>query len=271
MTERWKLCWSLSTKRIRIVVGYDGTDFRGWATQSDQRTVQSTLREAVRRVSGEEIEIYGASRTDSGAHAKGQVCHFDTTNPMPAERWTRVLNRQLPPDVALVRSEEARADFDSRFSAVDRFYRYRIGVGAPDPHRSRFCHMYGRALNVELMQEGAKLLVGRHDFRAYSEELDPWIENTVRMLFSLSVRQVRDEVWVDVVGTAFVRGMMRRMSGVLLEIGRGLRPVEEVSRLLDIEERNSLQWPVVLPACGLCLMRVRYGRHPQDARAERIP
>jgi tRNA pseudouridine38-40 synthase len=113
----------------------------------------------------------------------------------------------------------------------------------------------------------------RHNFlavmnpKAFTEELDPHVENTRRELFSFEVRQFRDEVWVDVVGTAFLRGMMRRMAGALLEVGRGYRSVEEVGKLLT-EERNQMQWPVVLPACGLCLQRVRYGRHPRDNRSK---
>lgn len=221
------------------------------------------MTEAVRQVSGEEIEITGASRTDSGAHARGQVCHFDTDRPIPIEKWPRILNRVLPPDLAVVSADRVPDDFHSRFWALDRHYRYRIGTGPRDPHRARFVHTYGRPLDVGAMQVAAQMLQGDHDFLAFTEELDPSVENTRRTLMKFEVKQVRDEVWVDVVGTAFLRGMMRRMAGSLLEVGRGHRPVEEVSRLLDIEERSRLQWPVVLPAGGLCLMRVRYGRHPR--------
>jgi tRNA pseudouridine38-40 synthase len=256
---------SVPPRRIKLVVSYDGTDFSGWAAQSGRRTVQSTLIEAVRRVSGEDVETIGASRTDSGAHAKGQVCHFDSHVAMEPSRWERVLNKVMEPDIAIVSSEQVSEDFHSRFSVKDRFYRYRIQTAPRDPLRSRFMHTYGRPLDVEKMQEAAKALVGRHNFLAFTEELDSTVENTWRELYQVEVRQVRDEVWVDVVGTAFLRGMMRRMSGALLEVGRGYRPVVEVSRLLT-EERSNLQWPVVLPAKGLCLMRVRYGRHPKDNR-----
>ena len=252
--------------RVKLVVSYDGTDFRGWAAQTGQRTVQSTLTEAVRQVSGEEIEIIGASRTDSGAHALGQVCHFDSGVAIPSDKWAQVLNRQLPPDVVVRSSRKAKDDFHSRFSVFDRFYRYRILLRHPDPLRSRYTYFHHSPLDIEGMKEGAKLLVGDHDFRAFTEELDPYVENTRRVLYSFDVRATRDEVWVDVVGTAFLRGMMRRMAGALFEVGRRYRPVEEVSRLLDPEERNRLQWPVVLPARGLCLQRVRYGRHPRDFR-----
>lgn len=252
--------------RIRLLVSYDGTDFKGWAQNSGLRTVQSTLKEAVRRISGEEIEIIGASRTDSGAHAKGQVCHFDSSIAMPPENWAYALNRALPRDLAILKSERVSERFNSRFMAKDRFYRYRIMTGSRDPHRERFAHFYGRPLDLQKMQIAASQLQGDHDFLAFTEELEPTVTNTRREMFQVQVREVRDEVWVDVVGTAFLRGMMRRMSGVLLEVGRGYRDVVEVSRLLQSEERHQYQWPVVLPAKGLCLMKIRYGRHPQDHR-----
>ncbi len=256
--------------RIKLVVAYDGTEFSGWAAQKDRRTVHGTLTEAVRQISGEEIEIIGASRTDSGAHARGQVCHFDTQNPMPPEKWAFVLNKRLPVDLSILESKQVKSDFNSRFSAMDRWYRYRILCGQRDPHRTRFAHFYGRSLDVEKMAKAAESLQGSHDFLAFTEELDPSVENTRRELFDVQVSQVRDEVWVDVVGTAFLRGMMRRMAGALFEVGRGHRNVEEVSMLLTQEGQENLQWPVVLPAKGLCLMHVRYGRHPRDIRSASI-
>lgn len=252
--------------RVKLVVAYDGTEFCGWAAQTGRRTVQGTLTEAVRRVSGEENEIFGASRTDGGAHARGQVCHFDTNSPMPVHKWVPVLNKALPGDISVMRSSRVAPQFESRFYAIDRHYRYRIHCGHRDPFRSGYVHEYGKPLDVSLMKEAASILQGTHDFLAFTEELEPTVLNTVRTLFSIDVNQRGDEVWVDVVGTAFLRGMMRRISGALLEVGRGRRPVVEVSRLLTKEGQDSLQWPVVLPAKGLCLMRIRYGRHPQDTR-----
>lgn len=244
--------------RIQLVVAYDGTDFAGWAHNPGRRTVQGTLTEAVRQVSNDKVDIVGASRTDSGAHARGQVCHFDSEVAIPVAKWPRILNRILPPDVAVQMSRKVATDFHSRFSARDRFYRFRILTGKRDPHRSRFAYSYGRPLNVELMQSAADALLGEHDFLAYTEELDPSVENTRRRLMEVKVRAMRDEVWIDVVGTAFLRGMMRRISGALLEVGRGHRPEPQIAELLDPTRRDLIQWPVVLPACGLCLMRIRY-------------
>lgn len=253
----------MSTNRIRLVVAYDGTDFCGWAAQTGRRTVQSTLTEAVRQVSGEEIEIIGASRTDSGAHALGQVCHFDCTACVPPEKWAQVLTKRLPRDIGVLESEVVSPDFNSRFFALNRWYRYRILTGPRDPLRARFAYDYGRPLDLGAMENAATMLVGRHDFRSYSTELEPEA-NAVRELFSVAISAKRDEVRIDIVGTAFVRGMMRRIAGALLEIGRGKRPVREIEGLLRLDPK--IEVPEVLPARGLTLMRVRYGRHPRDVR-----
>lgn len=257
--------------RIKLDVSYDGTDFRGWARNKGQRTVQSTLKEAVRQISGEENEIIGASRTDSGAHAKGQVCHFDTKNPMPPANWKKALNKALPQDLVIIKSTRVADDFNSRFMAVHRHYRYRIMTGQRDPMRERFAHFHGKPLDLEKMQQVASILQGDHDFLAFTEELETSVQNTRRVLYKVEVRQIRDEVWVDIWGTAFLRGMMRRMSGAILEVGRGHRDVVEVSRLLHVEERHKIQWPVVLPAKGLCLMQILYGRHPRFHKDFNVP
>ncbi len=260
-------CSSWLTKtRIKLVVSYDGTDFCGWAAQTGRRTVQGTLTEAVRQISGEDYEIAGASRTDSGAHAKGQVAHFDPQIAMPAEKWADVLNRILPPDVRVLDSTAVSTDFHCRFSADERSYRYQIAKLDRDPFLLRFAYGQRWILDIPKMSIAAKKLIGTHDFRAFTEELDPSVKNTVRKLFDVKVTEHRERVDIDIVGTAFLRGMMRRMAGCLYEIGCGRRPVEDIDHLLNPAKRDQLQGAVVLPACGLTLIRVRYGRWPRDKR-----
>lgn len=266
--------------RIKLTLAYDGTDFRGWAAQRGHRTVQDTVREAIHLATRQTVEVVGASRTDSGAHAKGQVCHFDTEVSMRPEKWTDVLNRVLPGDVAIVSSEAVGEDFHSRFCAEDRFYRYRIRQGSRNPFAGRYAFEHVRKLNLVSMKRAAQELVGTHDFLAFTEELDRSIENTTRTLRRVEIHEhpspemlgdpseAPDEVWIDIVGTAFLRGMMRRMSGALLEVGRGYRPIEDIPKLLS-PERNDLPLPVVLPARGLTLMHVRYDNPPRDCRADK--
>jgi tRNA pseudouridine38-40 synthase len=222
------------------------------------------LTEAVRRVSGEETEIVGASRTDSGAHAKGQVCHFDTGVPIKPDRWVTALNKVLPPDVSVLKASPVSESFNSRFCALDRHYRYRFLLETRDPLRARFTFFHWEDLDVEKMEQGSQALVGLHDFRGYTEELDPTVENTVRRVFKARVSRHRDEVWLDVTATAFLRGMMRRIAGGLFEIGKGARPVSDAAKILT--DWKGMHLPVVLPAGGLTLMEIRYGRSPRDNR-----
>jgi tRNA pseudouridine38-40 synthase len=221
------------------------------------------LTQAVRQVSGEDNEITGASRTDSGAHAKGQVCAFDTLRPIARPKWVQALNDVLPSDLAVVGAQFVAMDFHPRFWATERWYRYRILSKSRDPMRSRYVHEWGAPLDTGAMDRAAQALVGRHDFRAFSQSVPPGA-NTIREIKSARVRTVRDEVWIDVVATAFVRGMMRRISGALWEVGRGRKPEEWLDRLLISPPADQGQWPPVLPAHGLTLMMVRYGRSPRE-------
>ncbi len=246
-----------------MVVAYDGHDFCGWAPQTGHRSVLGTLTEGIREVSGEEIEITGASRTDSGAHALGQVCHFDATWPIPPEKIPRVVNKVLPGDLSVVSAVVAQPGFHSRFWAVSRTYRYRIGVGARNPFRDRYSHWIGKELDVQAMDAAAQRFVGEHDFLALSTMLDE-VEPTTRTLYKATVAKKGDEVELMVTGSSFVRGMMRRIAGTLVEIGLGKRDAESIEELLVRRPKNEIKFPPHLPANGLTLMKVSYGRHPSD-------
>ncbi len=259
----------MSTNRIKAIVSYDGTDFCGWASQAGLRTVQSTLTEAIRRVSGEEIEIAAASRTDAGAHAIGQVFHFDSGVKIPEYGWMRAINDLLPKDVAIQKLKLVSTEFHARFSARDRWYRYRISEGIRNPVEQRFSYLQWQSLNVERMQIAGKGLLGRHDFRAFTAELEPWIENTFREMRKIEISRVGKEIRIDIVGTAFLRGMMRRIAGGLMEAGLGKRSCESLHDLTLKPERNEQDLPVVLPASGLMLMKVRYGKKLRDIRNEK--
>lgn len=262
-------CLNLWTKprRIHATVAYDGTDFCGFAAQAGRRTVQGTLTETVRRITGEENEIIGASRTDSGAHANGQSIHFDTAVSVPVKKWKSILNRAMPEDVRITHARIAEPDFHARFSTDFRRYRYRILLKTDDPFRARYGYLENnRQLNVAAMQSAAQNLVGRHDFKRFAQELEPWVENTTRELHRVDIIANREEIaiWVD--GNAFLRGMMRRISGFLLEVGRGYREPNDAMTLLDLNSKK-LEPPVVLPAKGLCLVQVFYANPPVDCRA----
>lgn len=255
--------------RIGLVIQYDGTDFCGWAEQPNQRTVQGTLKTCIESLCGHAIELRGASRTDAGAHALGQRADFETSLPMPAKKWALVLSDRLGPEIVVTESFELPPEFHSRFFARGRTYRYRLTESRhPNPFVARYVHAVGASLNVEAMQNAAEHLKGRHDFRAFSEQL-PEATNTERRISSCRVRRGKGEVTVTIRGNAFLRGMVRRIVGGLVEVGTHRRTEEEFASLLDPERRDSVTWPVVLPAHGLTLMQVHYGKRYRDLRLER--
>lgn len=254
------------TRRIHATVAYDGTDFCGFAAQTGRRTVQGTLTETVRRITGEENEIIGASRTDSGAHAKGQSIHFDSAVNVPISKWKSILNRGLPEDVRIVKARLAEPDFHARFSTDFRRYRYRILLKNDDPFQARFGTWSGYdRLDIEAMQAASRFLIGQHDFRRFTQELEPWVENTTRELHNITLQANSAEVSILIDGNAFLRGMMRRISGFLLEVGKGQRTPAEAKLFLDLTKPER-QLPMVLPAKGLCLEKVFYANPPVDCR-----
>lgn len=254
--------------RIGLVIQYDGTDFCGWAEQKGQRTVQGTLKTCIESVCNHAVELRGASRTDSGAHALGQFADFATDSPMPAERWAKALNDRLPLDVRITKSKAVPSEFHSRFFARSRTYRYRISEEERvSPMLARFVYTSGRMMNEHVMAEAAAKLIGRHDFLAFGEELPPDC-NTVREVHVCSVQRYGREVRITIRANAFIRGMVRRIAGGLFEVGVGRRSRDEFASLLDTDRRASIPWPVVLPARGLTLIKVDYGGSYRDLRKE---
>lgn len=184
---------------------------------------------------------------------------------MPAENWVRALGDVLPRDIVALRASVAPPSFHARFSARSRKYRYRIAVGPRDPFRERRAWWQPAGLDTDRMGRAAKALTGEHDFRSFGQDLGPEA-NCVRTVFSAGVRGARNEVWIDIEGTAFVRGMMRRIAGALWQVGRGKWPPERVQELLGPLRGEPNAQPPVLPAHGLTLLRVAYGRWPHDCR-----
>ena len=249
--------------RLRLDLAYDGTDFSGWATQPDRRTVQGVLEEALGRV----LRLPGppqltvAGRTDSGVHAEAQTAHVD----VPPEAWTgadpdRVLwslAGVLPPDVRVHALTQAPPGFDARFSALWRRYRYRVSdtPAAADPLRRNDTLWYPRPLRVERMNAAAGPLLGEHDFAAFCRRREG--ATTVRRLLRLDwCRDTSGVVVATVVADAFCHNMVRALVGALIAVGEGRRDPGWPRQLLSAAIRDSAVH--VAPPHGLCLAEVRY-------------
>jgi tRNA pseudouridine38-40 synthase len=243
-------------RTIAVVIEYDGTDFAGFQVQRGKRTVQAELCRAVQRITQEPVPVIGASRTDAGAHATGQVVHFRTTCRIPVERVPAALNSVLPRDIAARWAWEADESFHARYSARSRVYRYTIWN---HPVRSalleRYAYRMSQPLDVEAMREAVRYLTGRHDFAAFASEAGRY-RNTVRDVYQAELQVRLPLMWLRIEANGFLQGMVRAIMGTLIEVGLGKRAPETIAHLLQSGTRGRAGFHV--PAHGLCLVRVNY-------------
>jgi tRNA pseudouridine38-40 synthase len=243
---------------VRLTLAYDGTGFRGWARQRDQRTVQGVLEEALETILGQVPRISVAGRTDAGVHARGQVVSFAVPDRVDLARLPRAVNGMIGPEVVCLDARPAAEAFDARFSATARDYRYRIDVGAwPDPFTARYVwHRPGHP-SLARMRGAARHLVGEHDFASFGRPHRPG-GPTVRRLDRLAVSRRGDRLEVLARGNAFLQQMVRSLVSTLLAVGEGRMEPDAMPGVLAARDRGAAGG--VAPPHGLTLERVVYGR-----------
>jgi len=248
---------------IKLTIAYDGTDFHGWQIQANKPTVQGELVSVLRRLTQENVQLHGAGRTDAGVHALGQVGSFRTQSALSTEEFQRALNALLPPTIRIVGVAETGPDFNARWSAKGKVYRYRMYRGkVVPPTLWRYVLHYPFPLNEEAMKEAAARFVGVHDFSAFAastgSEDDDRERNMVREIFATELQRTEDgeELWFTVNGRSFLRYMVRKMVGTLLEVGRGKLTAGDIERLYEMRDRSK-SGPTV-PAQGLWMVRVEH-------------
>lgn len=240
--------------RIRIDVAYDGTDFKGWARQPELRTVQGELEAALEMILREPaVRVTCAGRTDAGVHARGQVTHVDLDRDATIDGLQRRLNGVLPPDVRVRRVAVAPPGFDARFSAVWRRYAYRISDLDPDPLTRHHVLRWGRPLDVDLMNEASKELLGLHDFASFCKKREG--ATTIRTLLDLAWERDGGLIVGHVRADAFCHSMVRSLVGCLMAVGDGRQPVSWASEVLAGQQRQGV---TVVPPQGLVLEEVGY-------------
>ena len=245
------------SRRIALVIEYEGTNYRGFQLQASHATVQGALEQALNRFTGESIRIRGASRTDSGAHAYGQVVDFATNADRPLGRFAKALNYYLPADIRVQAAHEMAADFHSRRDACSREYRYQIvNRESPSPIRRNSHHWITQQLNVEKMSAAAQDFIGIHDFRPFGSG-HPKDKSAVRQVTRWDVTKKDDTIVVVCEANGFLRHQIRRANGLLVEIGRERQPDDSVRKVLENRVPVGIEW-TSLPARGLCLVKVNY-------------
>jgi tRNA pseudouridine38-40 synthase len=257
--------------RRALRLAYDGTRYAGWQLQPGRATVQGEVEAALAQLLGRPVRVTGSGRTDAGVHALGQVAHFDDPRGLPAVRLAPALNAHLPRDVRVLAAAVVPDGFHARHGARDKTYVYQLhlpgGRGSPPgrldlpPQRRLAWHSAGGVLDLPAMRRAAALLVGTHDFTALSKRMDDG-RGTRRHVSAVRVLRAPHGVRVFATADGFLYGMVRLLSGLLLEVGRGRRAAGDVPALLAAADRSRA--PPALPAQALCLWRVRYGR-PGDA------
>lgn len=243
-------------KRIKLIVAYDGTNYCGWQVQPNGITIEEVLNKALRRLTGEDILVIGASRTDSGVHAMGNVAVFDTETTIPPEKIAVALNQRLPEDIVIVKSEEVAADFHPRYCDCSKTYEYHIiNTRIPVPTKRLTNYFVSYVLDIEKMREAASYLVGEHDFVSFCNVRTD-VENTVRTISTLDILTNGDEITIRITGNGFLYNMVRIIVGTLIRVGRGFYEPEKVKEILEAKDRKAAG--VTAPAHGLMLMEIKY-------------
>ena len=239
-------------------MAYDGTNYCGWQVQPNGLTIEEVLNKKLSGLTGEDIRVIGASRTDSGVHALGNVAVFDTASAIPPDRFAPALNRHLPEDIVIVRSEEVPAKWHPRYqNTVLKIYEYHIwNADAPNPLKRRTSAFVSFPMDIEKMRRGAACLVGEHDFASFCN-VRADVESTVRTIESVEIKREGEEIVIRIAGNGFLYHMVRIIAGTLIRVGRGFYAPEGVKEILDAKERT--QAGVTAPPQGLVLAEIRYG------------
>jgi len=244
------------SKRVRLKIAYDGTAYHGWQIQEGQMTIEGVLTDAVREATGEQNEIIGASRTDAGVHALGNIAVFDTDSPIPSDKFYMVLNRLLPDDISVVSSDEVASDWHPRKQDCRKTYEYRIYMAPVRiPVKRLYAHYTYNDLDVEEMDRAAKGFTGEHDFTAFCAAGSQAVTFT-RTIYDCSVRREGNEAVISVTGSGFLYNMVRIIAGTLMDVGLGRKEADRIPAIIDSLDRR--QAGPTLPACGLMLVGYEY-------------
>lgn len=246
--------WNM--KRIKLIVAYDGTNYCGWQAQPGMLTIEGVLNETLSQVLQEEICIIGASRTDAGVHAKGNVAVFNTNTRIPAEKICYAVNRYLPWDIRILDSTEVSPDFHPRKVSCRKTYEYKIlnrDIAIPTERLYSYFVYYN--MDIKAMQEAAGFLIGEHDFKSFCSSKTQVLD-TVRTIYSLNVEKDGEIIKITVTGNGFLYNMVRIIAGTLIEVGRGIKCPADMDKIIKGLDRK-LAGPTA-PAHGLTLIGIKY-------------
>ena len=243
-------------KRIKLIVAYDGTNYCGWQTQINGITVEEVLNKTLSGLLKEDIRVIGASRTDSGVHALGNVAVFDTESKIPGDKFSFALNQRLPEDIRIQESCQVADDFHPRFCNTIKTYEYKIlNRKFALPTERLYSAFVYYPLDVEKMQMAAAYLVGEHDFKSFCSSRSQ-VENTVRTITDITIDKAGDMIHIRISGNGFLYNMVRIIVGTLMKIGLGIWPEDCMESILEAKDRTKAGPKA--EAKGLTLVEIKY-------------
>lgn len=241
--------------RYKLTVSYDGYNYMGFQIQNELDTIELELMKAFIKLLNVDVKIYPSGRTDRYVHANGQVCHVDLNIDIPEYGLMKGLNAYLPNDIYIKEVEKVNEDFHARFSAIKKEYRYYINIKEYNPLTIRYLP-YIPNLNIEAMKEAVELLVGTHDFKGFASASIDERKPTIKTIYSIDVVNHGDKLEFIFIGNGFLKYQIRRMMGIIVEIGKGRFTKEKITEIL--ESKNPADSKYILDGCGLYLQKVYY-------------
>lgn len=243
-------------KRVKLVIAYDGTNYHGWQVQDNGITIEEVLNRTISELVQEDIKVIGASRTDAGVHACGNVAVFDTESRIPGDKFSFALNQRLPDDIRIQESCEVDADFHPRYADTVKTYEYNILNRRFElPSKRLYAAFCYYPMDIERMNQAAAYLVGEHDFKSFCSA-GAQVQTTVRTIYAVNVTKEDDMVHIRITGNGFLYNMVRIIAGTLMQVGTGLMEPEQVKEILEARDRSKAGPTAV--AKGLTLVKIRY-------------
>ncbi len=243
-------------RNIKLTIEYDGKDFNGWQKQPTKLNIQGTIEQAIKQITGEDVELNASGRTDAGVHAIGQVANFKTNSQIPIEKFAIAINSRLKKSIVIKRAEEVDERFHSRLNCKKKTYRYIIN-NTPEGtaiYRNLETHI-PQKLDVEKMKEAVKYFEGEHDFKAFKAS-GTSSKSSVRKIYEAIVYQVGDKIYIELTGNGFLYNMVRIIAGTLVDVGLGKIEPKKIPEIIQQKKRENAG--KTLPPNGLYLLKVMY-------------
>ena len=243
-------------RNIKLIIEYDGKKFGGWQKQPTKLNIQGEIEQAIKEITGEDVELIASGRTDSGVHSLGQVANFKTNSNIEIEKVAIAINSKLKKSIVIKKAEEVSEDFHARYSCKGKKYRYIINNSQQGTaiYRDLECHI-PQKLDVEKMRKAIKYFEGEHDFKGFKAS-GTSSKNTIRTIYKAEIKQEGERIIIELTGSGFMYNMVRIIAGTIVDVGLGRIKPEEIPRIINLKDRNKAG--KTLPAHGLYLVEVYY-------------